>query len=41
MSYRQEYYKGEAEDRGAVVTVGEEQVEVPFGYFDKHLLDYP
>jgi hypothetical protein len=33
LSYRQEYYKGRAEDRGAVVTVGEEQVEVPYGYF--------
>ncbi len=33
MSYRQEYYKGEAEDKGAVVSVGEEQVEVPFGFY--------
>lgn len=33
LSYRQEYYKGVAEDKGAVVTVGEEQVEVPFGHF--------
>ncbi|MEJ7567163.1 MAG: hypothetical protein WKF41_02760 [Gaiellaceae bacterium] len=33
LSYRQEYYKGEAEDRAVVITVGEEQVEVPFGYF--------
>jgi hypothetical protein len=33
VSYRQEYLKGEAEDEGAVVTVGEEQVEVPYGYF--------
>ena len=33
MSYRQEYLKGVAEDSGAVVTVGSEQVEVPFGYF--------
>jgi hypothetical protein len=33
LSYRQEYYAGEAEDRGAVITVGEEQVEVPFGHF--------
>jgi hypothetical protein len=33
LSYRQEYYKGVAEDRGAVVTVGQEQVEVPFGHF--------
>lgn len=31
LSYRQEYYKGEAEDKSAVVTVGEEQVEVPLG----------
>jgi len=38
MSYRQEYYKGEAEDEGAVVTVGQEQVEVPFGFFDKDVL---
>lgn len=38
MSYRQEYYKGEAEDEGAVVTVGEEQVEVPFGSFDRNVL---
>ncbi|MGI8461366.1 MAG: hypothetical protein ACR2OC_06975 [Solirubrobacterales bacterium] len=38
MEYRQEYYKGEAEDQGAVVTVGEEQVEVPFGFYDKDVL---
>ena len=38
MSYRQEYYEGEAEDEGAVVTVGEEQVQVPFGFFDKGVL---
>ena len=38
MSYRQEYYKGEAEDKGAVITVGEEQVQVPFGHFDKNVL---
>ncbi len=35
LSYRQEYYKGEAEDQGAVVTVGEESVQVPFGFFDR------
>ena len=29
-AYQQEYYKGE----GEVVTVGKEQVEVPFGFFD-------
>ena len=33
LSYRQEYYRGQAEDRAAIVTLGEEQVEVPFGYF--------
>jgi hypothetical protein len=38
MTYRQEYYQGEAEDKGAVITVGEEQVEVPFGYFNKDVL---
>ena len=38
LSYRQEYYKGEAEDKAAVITVGEEQVEVPFGYFKKNIL---
>jgi hypothetical protein len=38
MSYRQEYLKGVAEDRGAVVTVGQEQVQVPFGYFKKDIL---
>jgi hypothetical protein len=38
LSYRQEYYKGEAEDKAAVITVGEEQVQVPFGYFHKDVL---
>ncbi len=38
MSYRQEYYKREAEDKGAVITVGEEQVQVPAGQFDKDVL---
>jgi hypothetical protein len=38
MSYRQEYYAGEAEDNTAVVTVGEERVEVPYGYFDANVL---
>ena len=38
MFYRQEYYKGQAEDEGAVITVGQEQVEVPFGHFDKDVL---
>jgi hypothetical protein len=35
MSYRQEYYEGEAEDEGTIVTVGEERIQVPFGYFDE------
>ena len=38
LAYRQEYYKGIAEDKGAVVTVGQERVEVPFGYFSKRVL---
>ena len=38
LSYRQEYLKGKAEDRAAVVTIGEERVEVPFGHFDKRVL---
>jgi hypothetical protein len=38
LSYRQEYYKGQAEDKAAIVTVGEEQVQVPFGFFDKEVL---
>ncbi len=38
MTYRQEYYKGQAEDKGAVVTVGDEQVLVPFGFFDEGVL---
>jgi hypothetical protein len=38
LSYRQEYYAGEAEDNAAVVTVGEERVEVPYGYFDADVL---
>jgi hypothetical protein len=33
LSYRQEYYEGKAEDKGSVITVGKEQVEVPAGYF--------
>jgi hypothetical protein len=33
MAYRQEYYAGEAEDRGKVLSLSE-HVEVPFGTFD-------
>jgi hypothetical protein len=38
LSYRQEYYKGEAEDKAAVVTVGQEQVQVPYGHFTEVLM---
>jgi hypothetical protein len=38
LTYRQEYYKGEAEDKTAVITVGKERVQVPFGYFNKDIL---
>ncbi|HEX8157469.1 MAG TPA: hypothetical protein VF526_08790 [Solirubrobacteraceae bacterium] len=38
LSYRQEYYKGVAEDNAAVITRGRERVEVPFGYFTKDVL---
>jgi hypothetical protein len=38
MSYRREYYEGEAEDKGAVVTVGEERVQVPLGFFNREVL---
>ena len=34
MAYRQEYLKGVAKDKGAVITVGEEQDEVPFGHYN-------
>ena len=37
MAYRQEYYKGEAEDRAEVLST-DEQVEVPFGHFEGALL---
>jgi hypothetical protein len=33
MTYRQEYYAGEAEDRGRILGL-DEQVDVPFGSFD-------
>ena len=38
LSFRQEYLKGEAEDRAAVISVREEQVEVPFGFFGRDVL---
>ena len=37
MSYRQEYYEGEAEDNGAVLAL-DQQAEVPAGHFDDVLL---
>jgi hypothetical protein len=37
MSYRQEYYAGEAEDNGEVLAVGE-QVEVPAGHYTDALV---
>ena len=37
MQYRQEYYEGEAEDNGEVLSV-DEQAEVPFGRFEDVLL---
>jgi hypothetical protein len=37
MRYRQEYYAGEAEDNGEILSV-EEMVDVPYGHFDHVLL---
>ena len=37
MAYRQEYYAGEAEDAGEILSL-DEQVEVPFGSFDGVLM---
>jgi len=37
LSYRQEYYKGQAEDQGEVLST-EEQVETPFGHFTNALM---
>jgi hypothetical protein len=37
MTYRQEYYAGEAEDEGEIVSLGE-QAEVPFGHFTDVLM---
>lgn len=33
LEYRQEHYAGQAEDEAAIVTVGEEQVQVPAGRY--------
>jgi hypothetical protein len=37
MTYRQEYYAGEAEDQGEVLST-DQQVEVPFGHFAQALM---
>jgi len=37
MAYRQEYYKGEAEDKAEILST-DEQVEVPFGHFTGALM---
>jgi hypothetical protein len=37
MQYRQEYYKGEAEDNGEILST-DEMAQVPFGQFDNALL---
>jgi hypothetical protein len=37
MTYRQEYYAGEAEDQGEIVSL-DEQAEVPFGHFTEVLM---
>jgi hypothetical protein len=38
LSCCQEFYKGEAEDRASVITIGEEQVQMHFAYFHKDVL---
>jgi hypothetical protein len=37
LRYRQEYYKGEAEDRARIVSL-REKAEVPFGFFKRILM---
>jgi hypothetical protein len=37
LAYRQEYFKGEAEDNGTILST-DEIAEVPFGRFDEALL---
>jgi hypothetical protein len=38
LAYRQEYSKGKAEDRAAIVALGDDRVEVPAGFFAKDVL---
>jgi hypothetical protein len=37
MTYRQEYYKGEAEDQGAIMSL-DQQAEVPAGHYEPTLM---
>jgi hypothetical protein len=37
MTYRQEYYEGEAEDQGTIIALGE-QAEVPAGHYEDVLM---
>ena len=38
MEYREEYYKGQAEDKAVIVAVGDDQVQVPAGHFSDLVL---
>jgi hypothetical protein len=38
LAYRQEYYKGHAEDRAAIAALGDDHVQVPAGFFAKDVL---
>jgi hypothetical protein len=38
LAYRQEYFKGEAEDRAEIVALGADRVQVPAGFFAKDVL---
>ncbi len=38
LAYRQEYFKGEAEDKAKIVAIGEDRVEVPAGFYLRDVL---
>jgi hypothetical protein len=38
LAYRQEYSKGKAEDRAAIVALGADRIQVPAGFFAKDIL---
>jgi hypothetical protein len=38
LAYRQEYFKGKAEDTAAIVALGADRVQVPAGFFAKDVL---